>query len=989
MPLLAFTLERLYLEFGARGRLTLADYEQLGGIKGSIEAAVERALKAADGDPRIPADRSARLTLLRRGLIPWLAGIDPETGSPRRRVAHKSEIPEEARPLVDLLVEQRLLSTDVAKGEVTIEPAHEALLRQWALLQGWLHEDTTALSILESIKRAVRDWGANAKSEAWLAHHGERLREAQELDARPDIAARLDTTDRAYLVACLALEQAARAEAEQRHKEREEEQARRLADARKRARSNAIGLAITVPLALLAAGFWYFAQSQKVIAEQKTEEADRQRDAAQSAATHERTAKDEAVRTRNAALLNQSQYLANLAEQQRTAQDEVTAALLALEALPDASSTYENARSRPFWINAEGPLNRALQSRRETKVFHVKDGIGEALGFCPDGSAIFVYSKDDFVFIWDVSSETLKHKLAIKDGFRVAISSDCNKLATGSSNGDIIIWDISNSTKLQEFALDKLIHFVAFNPDGSKIIATDLRVIKIWDTATGKELFRIDAEEHSHFVGAAINSAGDQLLTWGTDFRLINLQTHSEEFALDVGKGASNLWDWKGIFSPDGARIAVFGGGENTVKIIDLMTKKRIATLRGHSDPINSAVFSQNGKGLLTGSGDKTVRLWFADNGEELAQFRGFEGTVNDLVIDSGNTSFATRSYDGTVRLWHAAIGANQNQFYFESTRVNGVAISPNQSYIVVGLNDGTARMLDLRTGEEVRVFKGHKGSIVAVDLSHDGSHLATASGDNTIIIWKMESGEAVRVLKGHSDAVRSVRFAKDDSKIVSGSDDKTIRIWDVQSGDELSRIDSPDKIFKIAVSADGSLIFSSNYGDNVRVWDAATGRERSHFGSFVSSFALTGNDRDVVTASWMGLEIWDISTTPEPAVKVGNPSESRGTVVASSADGRRIASADEKGNIKVWDANTLELEAEFSGHNKYVFALAFSSDSNMLVSGSTDNSARVWSIRTGQDLVDLAHETLPRCLTPRQRQEFFLPSTPPSWCHEMRKWPY
>mgnify|MGYP003341083600 CR=1 FL=1 len=43
LPLLAFTLERLYLEYGGRGRLTLADYEALGRIKGSIEAAVERA----------------------------------------------------------------------------------------------------------------------------------------------------------------------------------------------------------------------------------------------------------------------------------------------------------------------------------------------------------------------------------------------------------------------------------------------------------------------------------------------------------------------------------------------------------------------------------------------------------------------------------------------------------------------------------------------------------------------------------------------------------------------------------------------------------------------------------------------------------------------------------------------------------------------------------------------------------------------------------
>ena len=116
LPLLAFTLERLYREHGGDGDLKLSEYEELGRVKGSIEAAVERALKAADADPKIPRDREARLALLRRGLIPWLAGIDPDTGAPRRRVARLSEIPAESRPLIDLLVEQRLLATDVAEG---------------------------------------------------------------------------------------------------------------------------------------------------------------------------------------------------------------------------------------------------------------------------------------------------------------------------------------------------------------------------------------------------------------------------------------------------------------------------------------------------------------------------------------------------------------------------------------------------------------------------------------------------------------------------------------------------------------------------------------------------------------------------------------------------------------------------------------------------------------------------------------------------------
>ena len=206
LPLLAFTLVRLYGEYQSGGSLRLAHYDALGRVKGSIEAAVERALQAADADPAIPRDRVARLALLRRGLIPWLAGIDPDTGAPRRRVARLSEIPAEARPLIQHLVEQRLLATDVNKdtGEATIEPAHEALLRRWGLLQGWLTEDAALLAVLEGVKRASRDWAANNRDRdrAWLAHAADRLAAAERLSARPDLAANLEPTDRAYIAAC-------------------------------------------------------------------------------------------------------------------------------------------------------------------------------------------------------------------------------------------------------------------------------------------------------------------------------------------------------------------------------------------------------------------------------------------------------------------------------------------------------------------------------------------------------------------------------------------------------------------------------------------------------------------------------------------------------------------------------------------------------------------------------------------------------------------
>ena len=107
LPLLAFTLERLFVECGGDGDLRLAEYEALGGVRGSIEKAVDAAFADPGRAPTVPADKAERVELLRRGFIPWLVRVDPDTEERKRRMARWGEIPAETRPLLERLVEQR------------------------------------------------------------------------------------------------------------------------------------------------------------------------------------------------------------------------------------------------------------------------------------------------------------------------------------------------------------------------------------------------------------------------------------------------------------------------------------------------------------------------------------------------------------------------------------------------------------------------------------------------------------------------------------------------------------------------------------------------------------------------------------------------------------------------------------------------------------------------------------------------------------------
>jgi tetratricopeptide (TPR) repeat protein len=239
LPLLAFTMEQLYLEYGGTGALRLADYVSFGGIKGAITAAVDRTLKSADGNPAIPDNPAERLKLLRRGMIPLLAGIDPETGSPRRRIARLSDIPTDARPLILLLRDNKLLSTDRTvvrddtneRAEATIEPAHETLLRQWDNLRLWLEEDRALLTAIESVKRAAREWLDNGRSVDWLNHSGTRLEYAERAVARDDLTPDLPRDAREYLKECRRRDENEKHEDEEQRKRESAEKERRARDA--------------------------------------------------------------------------------------------------------------------------------------------------------------------------------------------------------------------------------------------------------------------------------------------------------------------------------------------------------------------------------------------------------------------------------------------------------------------------------------------------------------------------------------------------------------------------------------------------------------------------------------------------------------------------------------------------------------------------------------------------------------------------------------
>ena len=81
-------------------------------------------------------------------------------------------------------------------------------------------------------------------------------------------------------------------------------------------------------------------------------------------------------------------------------------------------------------------------------------------------------------------------------------------------------------------------------------------------------------------------------------------------------------------------------------------------------------------------------------------------------------------------------------------------------------------------------------------------------------------------------------------------------------------------------------------------------------------------------------------------------------TSVSFSPDGTRIVTGSWDQTAKVWDARTGTPLLDLKGHTGFVMSVSFSPDGTRIVTGSYDGTAKVWDARTGTPLLDLKGHT-------------------------------
>ncbi|RCJ34923.1 hypothetical protein A6769_21220 [Nostoc punctiforme NIES-2108] len=933
LPLLEFVLEQLW-QHRVAGELTLQTYqEQLGGIQGALERSSQAVYESLDPQMRECA----------KWIFLSLTQLGEGTEDTRRRV-HKSELIVRKYPAA--LVEKTLnaltaaklvvmnLEEEVTKGQsrqgeqenispsappapllpcpfaspaspaspapllpyspspITVEVAHEILIRHWSTLRWWLEENRDRLRKQRQIEQASQLWLQRSQQADFLLQ-GVRLAEAEDIYIK--YTDELSADVQRFIEACLV-----------QRKQQQQQEKRRL----KQAQRAVVALSVLGLAAVCFGSLAYWksqaAQLREIEALNASSQANLLSHQQLEALIASVKAGKQLKNTFGPPAEVQTQTLGVLQQvisgtQERNRLEGHSAEVSSVSFSPDGKTivSASNDKTAIVW-GRDGTKLRTLTGHTD---------IVRSVSFSPDGQTIATASFDRTVKLWRTSDggliRTLKGHTA--EVLSLSWSANGKTIATGSADRTAKIWQVSDGHLLRTFSGYKdFVNSVSFSPDGEILaIASADKTVKLWRVSDG--LLQKTLLGHSAGVSSVAFSPDGQIASasedktvrlWRRDGTLLKIIAAHNAEILSVN------------FSHDGQTLASTSA-DSTIKLWSSKDGFLRQTLLGHSIAVYSASFSPDDQTLVSAGADKTVRLWQRDD-PLFKTLTGSQGQLYSVSFSPDGQTLATAGQDTTIELWRTRDGTlrqtlegHSTSVYGHSDEVYGLAFSPDGETLASASLDHYIKLWRTRDGYMIKTLQGHRSNVNSLSFSPNSQILASASGDMTIKLWNIQQKALIKTLQGHTAEVLSVSFSPDGQVLASAGRDNKVLLWRVKDGKLLYNLPGHNNaVNAISFSPDGQVLASASADKTIKLWQVSNGTLLQ---------TLTGHTDGVYSVSF-------------------------------SPDGKMIASASGDGSIKLWNRDGRELKT-LPGHTDAVLSVSFSPDGKFLASASFDGTAKLWRL--------------------------------------------
>lgn len=300
---------------------------------------------------------------------------------------------------------------------------------------------------------------------------------------------------------------------------------------------------------------------------------------------------------------------------------------------------------------------------------------------------------------------------------------------------------------------------------------------------------------------------------------------------------------------------------------------------------------------------------------------------------------------------------------------IGSLAISSKGNYLATGgLQDGSVYLYDRSSLSSRKLV--NREWVWKLTFAPDGKKLASTAGHN-VLLWDTKTGQCVNKLTGHRDTVSAVVFSPDGRVLASVGLDKTLRVWDIGTGKEKWSTLRPEGLNNVAFSPDGQWVASSCLDRNVYIQNMETGKEIRTIGplhAWANWIAFSRDGKVLFTCGKNNLAKWDTQTGRATSI-YSFPVGHTATIAGVSASERWIAVGVVDVDIDVSRLSDLgymiQLRDRMSRmvsrvdiidiktkkcvislpakHSNIISALAFSPDDQSLVTGSWDDTVKIW----------------------------------------------